>query len=317
MVEGSDEADVRREKHAVAENVTGHVTDADDADRVVGFAAQPPEMVLDRFPGAAGGDAHDLVVVAGRPARSEGVTEPEPAFDRNSVRRVGERRRSLVGGDDEIRVVGIEPHRSRRGDDGAVDEVVRQVEQSVDEQPVAADHLRLHRRTVSKGSARHESALGPCGYDHRVLDGLGLHETEHLGAEVLRAFRPPDSAARNGAHAQVHTLHDRRVDEDLVLGPGEGRVGNLLGQHLESESRSGCAVLVSLVPVRPDGRVDESEQGTHDAVLVERRDAVELVEDPGTDLRGDVTGGGAVVGIERDVKEGDEIGGDRRILHQR
>ena len=68
MVEGGDEADVRREQHAVTEDVTGHVTDADHADRIVGIAAQPPEMVLDRFPGAARGDTHDLVVVARRSA---------------------------------------------------------------------------------------------------------------------------------------------------------------------------------------------------------------------------------------------------------
>ena len=39
------------------------------------------EVPLDRLPGAAGGDAHRLVVVADRAAGGEGVAEPEAVVD--------------------------------------------------------------------------------------------------------------------------------------------------------------------------------------------------------------------------------------------
>ena len=67
--------------------------------------AELAEVALDRLPRAARGDAHLLVVVAGRAAGGEGVAEPEAVLGRDRVRDVGERRRALVGGDDEVRVV--------------------------------------------------------------------------------------------------------------------------------------------------------------------------------------------------------------------
>ena len=316
MVERGYEAYVRREQHGVAEHVTGHVADPDDADGILRTAAEPPEMVLDRFPSTAGRDAHGLVVVAGGPTRGEGVTEPEPPFEGDAIRGVGERGGPLVGGDHEVGVVGIEPHRSRRGDDRAIDEVVRQIEERVDEQPVAANHLGLHRRTIGEGPAHHESAFRSGRNDHGVLDRLRLHETEHLGTEILGALRPPDAASRHGAHTQVHALHDRGVDEDFVLRSRERSVGDLLGQDLESEGSSGRTVVVSLIPVRPDGGVNKGEKGTDDSVLIKGRDAVQLIEYSGADPGGDVTRGGAVVGIERHVEECDETSGDRRVLHE-
>ncbi len=68
------------------------------------------EMALHRLPGAARGDAHLLVVVAGRAAGREGVAEPEAVIGGNAVGDVGEGRRALVGGDDEIGIVAVVPH---------------------------------------------------------------------------------------------------------------------------------------------------------------------------------------------------------------
>ena len=65
-------------QHAVAEHVARHVADADDGERRrLDVAVHLAEMPLHRFPGALGGDAHLLVVVAGRAARREGVVQPE------------------------------------------------------------------------------------------------------------------------------------------------------------------------------------------------------------------------------------------------
>ncbi len=66
-------------------------------------AVELAEVQRHALPGAARRDAHLLVVVALRPARGEGVAEPEAVLGRDGVGDVGKRRRALVGGDDEIR----------------------------------------------------------------------------------------------------------------------------------------------------------------------------------------------------------------------
>ena len=66
VVEGGHELDLLGQQHAVAEDVAGHVADAHHGE---GFGldvlAHLHEVALDRLPGAARRDAHDLVVVAG------------------------------------------------------------------------------------------------------------------------------------------------------------------------------------------------------------------------------------------------------------
>ena len=87
------------------------------------------EMPLHRLPRAARGDAHLLVVVAGRAAGGEGIAQPEIAFERNAVGGVGECRGALVGGDDEIGIVGVVPHDIVRRHDRAVGgEIVGDIE---------------------------------------------------------------------------------------------------------------------------------------------------------------------------------------------
>ena len=131
VVEGRDEADVLGQEHAVAEDVAAHVPDADDRELLgLGVDAELAEVALDRLPGAAGGDAHALVVVAGRAAGREGVVEPEAVVARQAVGDVGELRRALVGGDDEVRVVLVVAHDPVRRDGLARHEVVGEVEQA-------------------------------------------------------------------------------------------------------------------------------------------------------------------------------------------
>ncbi len=66
MVERADQPDVTGEEHAVAEHVTGHVANSDNGE-VGGLdvGSQLAEVAFHRLPGAAGGDCHLLVVVAG------------------------------------------------------------------------------------------------------------------------------------------------------------------------------------------------------------------------------------------------------------
>ena len=120
VIEGGDELGGLLAQHAVAEHVARHVADADHGERRRGDVdIHLAEMALDRFPGAARGDADLLVVVAGRAAGGEGVAEPEIVGDGNVVGDVGERRRALVGGDHEIRIVAFVAHDvGRRHDAG-------------------------------------------------------------------------------------------------------------------------------------------------------------------------------------------------------
>ena len=88
------------------------------------------EMALHRFPGAARGDAHLLVVVAGRAAGGEGIAEPEIVLVRDAVGDVGEGRGALVGGDHEIGIVAVVAHDIRRRDHAVAPvEIVGDVEQ--------------------------------------------------------------------------------------------------------------------------------------------------------------------------------------------
>ena len=66
VVERGHQLEVAREQHAVAEDVAGHVADPDRRDLGgLHVDAELAEVALDRLPGAAGRDAHRLVVVAG------------------------------------------------------------------------------------------------------------------------------------------------------------------------------------------------------------------------------------------------------------
>ena len=65
MVERRDQLQVRRQQHAVAEDVAGHVADPDNGERgEVGVDAEVAEVAPHALPRAAGRDAHHLVVVA-------------------------------------------------------------------------------------------------------------------------------------------------------------------------------------------------------------------------------------------------------------
>ena len=231
VIEGGQQPDVLGEQHAVAEHVTAHVADADHGEVLgLGVDAHLAEVPFDRFPGALGGDAHGLVVVTHRTAGGERVTQPEAVGDRDLVGDVGERRGALVRGDHQVGVIAVATHHVRGRDDraGGFVDVVGHVEQPGDEQPVAGHALVPGRLAVDGGVAGahrrpldDEPALGADGDDDGVLDRLGLDQAQDLGPEVLPAVRPPQAAASDVAEPQVHTLHPRRVDEDLELRPRE------------------------------------------------------------------------------------------------
>ena len=145
VVERGHQPDVLGQQHPVAEDVAGHVADADDGEvLLLDVDVELAEVPGHRLPGAAGGDAHRLVVVADRPTGGERVTEPEAALERDGVGQVGEGRRPLVGRDDEVGVVAVVPDDPLRRHDRAVDQVVGQRQQGADEQLVAGLPLGEH-----------------------------------------------------------------------------------------------------------------------------------------------------------------------------
>ena len=154
VVEGGHQQGLLGAEQAVAEDVTGHVADA-DAGELLGLAvdAALAEVPLHRDPRAAGGDAHRLVVVADRAAAGERVAEPEPVVLGDAVGDVGERRRALVGRDHQVGVVAVVAYDVARRHGRAVDEVVGDVEQAGDEGRVAGDRPRPATRPGRRGRA--------------------------------------------------------------------------------------------------------------------------------------------------------------------
>ena len=167
-------------------------------------------------------------------------------------------------------------------------QVVGHVEEATDEDPVAGDSLLLDRvaPTVGRQLLGHEATLGADRHDHRILHLLGLGEAQHLGAEVLASVRPADAAAGDGAAAQVHAFHPRGVDEDLVLRPRLGQLGDPVRVELERDVRLRRSVGAALEVVRTERRPDDADVAAQDPVLVEVRHLVERRLDADHDLQG-------------------------------
>ena len=321
VVEGAHQLYVFRKQHAVAEHVARHVAAAETGEvLVLNVLGQFAEMALHRFPGALGGDAHLLVVVARRAARCEGIVKPEAVVLGHAVGDVREGRRALVGGDHQIRVVLVMAHHIERRHDLAGLEVVRQVEKPADEGPIAGDAFleeRLPAGLRGRRSLDHETALRPDRHDDRVLHLLGLDETEDLRAEVLAPIRPPETAARDLAEAQMHAFDARAVDEDLAERPRQGQFIDIAGVELEGNVALRLAVLRVLVEIRSQGRLDHIEEPADNSVLVQVTDLLEIL----LDLAKQTIGGGLgtfrpillLRRVETGVEQLDQAPGDLRI----
>ncbi|MNI31689.1 hypothetical protein D3C73_855770 [compost metagenome] len=198
VIERSDQADFWREQHAVAEDVAGHVTDADDVERRrLDVDIHFTEVALDGFPCAAGGDAHLLVVVTCRSAGGECVIEPEAGFLCQAIGGVGEGCGALVGGYDEIGVVTIDADRVLRSDDLALDNVIgdRQKRADIGLVGFLAGIEDFITRATCWQHFREEAALCADRHDNGVLHLLGLDQAKHFGPVILAAIRPAQAAA--------------------------------------------------------------------------------------------------------------------------
>ena len=229
------------------------------------------EMPGDHHPGAAGGDAHDLVVIASAAAAGEGVAQPEIVIGRDAIGDVGEGGGALIGGDDDIGVITIAPdHGGGRQDGGAV-EIIGDVQHALHQQAVAGDAFGQECLAIGGGGRvfQDEAALGAGGHDDDILQALRLHQAEDFGAEILTPVGPADAATCHWASAQVAALHPGGMDEDFPPGPGLGHIAGLQAFQLEGE------IGFALVEIGPEHGVEHIAQSGQDAVLIGVGHAIE------------------------------------------
>ena len=278
MVERRDQRERPRKQQPVAEHVAGHVADAHHRQWVcVHVDVDLAEMPAHRLPCTAGRDAHRLVVVAHRATRREGIAQPEPATNRDLVGDVAECRCSLVGRNHEVRVVAVETHDVARCDDLATDAIVSDVEQTLDERAITADHFSLHARSVAHHRLAHdEPTLRAQRHDHGVLHVLRLHQSQDLGAIILTTVGRAQPTARDHAHAKVHPLGIGRVDEDLPPRPRVGKLRDSSRIDLHHDPVERCSVGVHLEVARAHHCTHDRAERAENAVLVETRHLVDL-----------------------------------------
>jgi len=196
MVEGGDQAHGARSEQPVPEHVAGHVADTHHAHGITGHVdTELPEVVGHRDPGALGGHAVALVVVAVPATGCEGVVEPEPGPRGDGVGGVGEGRGAAVGSDDEVGVIAVVADHPGWWHHPVAVEVIGDVEQAPDEGHVLAPRLRSGGGGILGFARQHEPALGTRGDDDRVLEHLCLDEVEDLVADVIAPIRPAQSTA--------------------------------------------------------------------------------------------------------------------------
>ena len=258
MIECGEQLGVRRKQQSVAEDVSGHIADTGDGECLgLRIDAHLPKMAFDALPAATRGDAHLLVVIARRATRSKGVTEPEAIFDRYGVSDIGERRRTLVRGNHQVRVVRVAPLDVLRRHDFAADDIVRDIEQPSNEDLVGGNSLFLN--IVAGPTARHlfghESALGADRNDQGVFDVLRFHQAQHFSTKVLAAVGPANATARDMTHAQMHAFDARRVDENLKFRPRQGQAGDFLRIELEGNARLRAPIAVRLIVIGAQHRI--------------------------------------------------------------
>jgi hypothetical protein len=168
----------------------------------------------------------------------------------------------LSGGDHEVRIVGIVAQHVARRRDLAGDEVVGDVEQAAQEVAVALLPFGEERLALRCGGALFSTKppLEPGRHDDGVLHDLRLHQPQHLRAEVLRAVRPAQPAARDLAAAQVDRLEARRIDPHLEEGPRLGQLRHFRRRQLERHVGLALALRVAHPVVGAQRGEDEVQQ---------------------------------------------------------
>ena len=221
------------------------------------------------------------MVITGRTARSERIAQPEAVIDGNAVGDIGEGRGALVGSHHQVRVIIIVTDHVQRRYQCAVFQVVGDVQQAGNKDPVAGNRLGLDFITAAaqRQAARHEAAFGTHRHNDRVFHLLGFYQAQHFGAEVFFTVRPAQAATGHVAEAQVHAFNPRRVDEDFKLRHRPWQLGDQVRVELEAEVRTVVTVAIRLVEVGAQRGFDQVQVTTQDAVFVEHLHIVQGCQD--------------------------------------
>ena len=130
---------------------------------------------------------------------------------------------------------------------------------------ISVEYAQLHlgAQRVALGGRRCAARTRPWPdrHDHGVLDHLGLHQPEHLGAVVLAAVRPADAAARDRARRAggcPPSAGGRR--RSRRAGAASACRGTSAERELERQVRRGRAVRRSCAPSRRSS-ADEARAG--------------------------------------------------------
>ena len=237
------------------------------------------EMPLHRFPRAARGDAHLLVVVAGGPAGGEGVAEPVAVVHADAVGDVGEGGRALVGRDHQIGVVAIEPDDVPRRHKLVALQVVGDVEQAADLGLVALDHFFHQRLALRRRPLHDKAAFRADRHDNRVLHLLRLDQAEDLAAEILQPVGPAEPATGDLAEPEMHGLDPRAIDEDLNHRFRQFETVDVLAVELERDVGLRPTAHGGLEEIGAQGAQNQVQAAPQDAVLIEIADVVERLFD--------------------------------------
>ena len=208
-------------------------------------------------------------------------------------------------------------HRIGGGHDGAADDVVGEIEQPADELSIAGHAFGTELFRAGRWLLQHEAAFGAGGNDHGILDDLCLDETQHLGAEILTAVAPTNAAACNPAIAQMDSLDARRAHPDLEQRPGKRHVGNLRAVELVRQHRSMATGVARSVGVGAQRGIDEGQQRTQCAIIVEARHPVERLDDRGMRVGLDTCSVADDTRVEARREQRRQLAADRRMANQR
>ena len=262
------------------------------------------------------------MVVANRAAGCERIAQPEPILGADRVCGIRECGSPLIGGNHQVVVVTVASDYALGayyglGAVGSNGEVIGHIQQGADKDLVGFATLGNPGVAVHSGIGQLlgvETTLGAGWNNNGVLDHLRLDQTQHLGAEVVAAVGPAQTATCHIAEAQVHAFHARGVHENLELGVRQRRKIDLLGRNLERKRFS------TQVCVGAQNSLENFQERAQVAVGVQGWNLVELFANLLQDffaLSFALLVGKPVVRVEAGVEELDVELCDLRVRHQR
>ena len=323
MVEGGDQAGFLGAHQAVAENIAGHIANTHGGEFfALAVVAEFGKVTFDGLPRAAGGNTHRLVVVANRAAGCERIAQPEPILGADRVCSIRECGSPLIGGNHQVVVVTVAGDHALRayygfGAVGSNGEVIGHIQQGADKDLVGFATLGNPGVAVHGGIGQLlgiETTLGTGRNNNGILDHLRLDQAQNLGAEVVAAVGPAQTATRHIAKAQVHTFHTRGVYENLELGVRKRRKIDLLGRNLERKRFS------TQVCVGAQNSLENFQERAQVAIGVQGWNLVEFFANLLQDffaLSFALLIGEPIVRVEASVEELDVKLRDLRVRHQR